>query len=504
MLAPLQVLELEIAPPSRLIPALVLATVLSSLCPQQAWANGAFPTPSQLVSEAGAPEHLLLRTTFGLVYSMDGGTSWDWICEDGLGYANVLPAIGLLDSGTLVAGIPAGILSAELDSCDFPMATGVDSDVVDLAISRSRPGVMVALTVDYEINSSQLWESTDAGSSFAPISNVFPDFIATTLDASPSDPDVLYVSGADVAGDAQGLLMRSEDHGQTFVTHAVPDSVGLLWPYIAAIDPEHPDRIYVRLSGLPGRLKVSDDGGATFSEPLQLASELQAFALSPDGTELLVSSPASGTFRADSDSLKFRQVACVGVGCLLWNDAGIYACGDEVSDGFSVGRLVDEGSTYERLLNFTCLDPTFSCSDTTELGSLCPAAWDAVGPQLSALGECDPNAAPPPFFGSCSGDDPVAGASGGGEAGAKGQSSDTAGGRLGSGGSGGAGAGTAGAAGDGSNGPPAGSGAKSSACGCRLGSENPPNHALIACAMLLLGALARRRFRSCTVKDRVD
>ena len=61
-----------------------LALVL--LAPELAHANGAFPSVSQLVSDPADGDHLVLRTTFGLLVTRDRGGTWDWLCEAGAGY----------------------------------------------------------------------------------------------------------------------------------------------------------------------------------------------------------------------------------------------------------------------------------------------------------------------------------------------------------------------------------------------------------------------------------
>jgi hypothetical protein len=299
------------------------------------------------------------------------------------------------------------------------MSTGIDANVVDLAVSKSTPNVMVALGIDYTTHATQVYESTDAGLSFAAIGPSFPDFLGTTIDVAPGDPDVIYVSGMPTSGSG-GLLLRSTDHGASFESHAIPDSVGLQWPYIGAIDAADSNKVFVRLADVPGRLKVTTDGGETFTEPLQLEYELQGFALSPDGSSVFVSSPARGTFRADSTALEFEQLACSGVSCLKWNGNVLYACGDQTIDGYTVGRSLDQGKSYERLLNFECISPYAECSGSSSVGTICPPLWPFIEMQLAGFGECGAAMPPPPVFDQCLGG---AGAASGGASGSAGSAS---------------------------------------------------------------------------------
>src|SRR5215475_8960530 len=72
-------------------------------------ANGRFPAANQLVASQTDPNYLVLRTTFGILFSHDQGTTWDWICEKGVGYGGVEdPSMGILPSG-VIAGIFGGL-----------------------------------------------------------------------------------------------------------------------------------------------------------------------------------------------------------------------------------------------------------------------------------------------------------------------------------------------------------------------------------------------------------
>jgi hypothetical protein len=485
--------------------AVLLAS--SALLPRRARANGTFPAVSQLVSEPLNPSHMALRTTFGLVFSADAGANWSWICEDALRYTNSLPSVAVLQGGPVVLGVPTGVTVGQLTGCNFAAAKGVADNVVDLAlVPKSQQGVL-ALGVDYVAHTSQLWESMDAGQSFVQLGERFPDFVATTLDAAPSNPDIIYISGMPLQGGAKGLLLRSEDHGKSFIPHEVPDSVGLAWPYIGAIDPESADKVYVRLADVPGRLKVTTDGGVSFSEPLRIDYEMQGFARSPDGKTVLVSSPAAGTFRADASNLQFEKVACSGVSCLLWNDAGLYACGDQSIDGYVVGRSRDGGASFERTLDFSCIRSDSACAQDTSVGSSCPLLWPPIEMQLAGFGACDPNASAPPVFNQClagGGQSGGAGsASGGASAGGGNGTGGTAGNIATSGGSGnGAGSGlggrsAAGAAGEAHSG---GAAARSDS-GCSFASSASPRGAWLAFASLLVSCACRRRTRALQVRE---
>jgi hypothetical protein len=297
---------------------------------------------------------------------------------------------------------------------------------------------------------------------------------------APGDPDVIYVSGMPTSGSG-GVLLRSNDHGKSFESHPIPDSVGVQWPYIGAVDAEDPSKVFVRLSDVPGRLKVTTDGGETFTEPLKLDYELQGFALSPDGRSVFVSSPARGTFRADSSELVFEQLACSGVSCLKWNGDVLYACGDQTIDGYTVGRSLDQGRSYERLLNFECITPYADCPASSPVSKICPPLWPFVEMQLVGFGDCSAAMPPPPVFDQCLGN-----AGNGGNTGSAGTAS-----RGGSGGKASASGGKGGAGGKTS------SKKDSGGCGCYVvGARQRVRFASLFSVAALIASVALRRRRA--------
>jgi hypothetical protein len=200
---------------------------------------------------------------------------------------------------------------------------------------------------------------------------------------------------------------------------------------------------------------------------------VEALAVSPDGKTVLVSSLSAGTFRADADTLEFQRLTCTGVNCLAWNESGLFACGDQGINAFIVGRSFDEGKSYERVLDYSCIRPDYGCDTSSAVGSLCPARWPMIEAQISGFGWCGADEAPPPVFEGCS-----AGAGGQGDTGA-------AGGR--------------GANASGGNGPGLIK-ARGAGCGCSFSepSAMPGGISLLVVGLSLLAkrSLARRRRRS--------
>jgi MYXO-CTERM domain-containing protein len=362
--------------------ALTLAAVLAA--PLPARANGAFPFVSQLVSNAAHPEQLVLRGNFGLVVSRDAGKNWDWLCEAGMGYQNVEPPIALLDSGVIVLATPTGIVRGDSSWCRFETLTN-QGNFVDVSAEHAKPQAAVALSVDLNGLSSQVWESLDDGKTFQPLGPALSDFIATTIDVAASDAQVIYVSGT--SSDGKGLLLRSQDHGASYQPHELPSSLLISTaPYISALDPHSPDTVYLRSDSAPGTLMITRDGGQKLEEMLRLSAPIKAFALSPDGSAVLAATVGSGIYRIDTQTLQQDKLACTGVWCFTWTKDGVFACGDIIANGYLVAASSDEGRTFESLVTPTCLRGPFACDAATSIGKACPDAWPS---QRSLLG---PNA----------------------------------------------------------------------------------------------------------------
>jgi predicted anti-sigma-YlaC factor YlaD len=448
-----------------------------------AHANGRFPAVDQLVAEPGNPDHLVLRATFGLLVSKDRGESWGFLCEDALGYRDMDPALAVLEGGRILLGVTDGVSVGDEAGCTFTHAAGIDGHVIDLTAALGEPGTAYAATIAG--TSTRFWATTNAGDSFEPLGDELPEFTATTLDAAPSNPDVIYAAG--LLGDGGGFL-RSEDRGESFTAFTVPDANAARRPYIAAVDPTDERRVYVRLEGLPGLVFVTEDGGESFTRILALDIPAVGFALSPDGATIVASNPYDGTFNARRGEYAFERVACKGPSCLAFTGDTLYGCGDNYVDGFIVGRSRDLGASFERVADYGCLEGV-SCTTASVTGMLCRAVWPQIAEQLGA-GVCEPRTVPPDR--SCLGGTGEGGAAGdtsttGGtsDGGSAGRGGTPAGGRGGTAGSGGGQAGRDASAGAGA------SAEDPSGCGCRLGSGARGRWDALAVALLSFSWLRR-------------
>jgi hypothetical protein len=361
-----------------------LLALALALFPTRALANGKFPAAGQIVVDPGDAARVLVRTTFGILSSSDGGAHFDWICETGAGYGGGYdPGIAIAAGGSILAGVPDGIRVGREGGCSFTRAAGeVDHGFVsDVSVQKGHPEKAVALRKG-ESGADAVWISTDSGTTWTKAGVDLPsDFSGATLDLAPSDSARLYVGGTRLTGGSfRGAVGRSKDGGSTWEVLLLPPPFETTTPYLAAVDPVDASVIYVRLDGTPGRLLVSKDAGESFSQVLQIPGFMKAFALSPDGATALAGGPSDGVWRAPTQTLAFQKVSSLAASCLAWAGERVYACADQVLVSLSTNM----GSSFTPLLSIRCVRGPLSCDPATSVGAVCPAMWGPIAQQIGA------------------------------------------------------------------------------------------------------------------------
>ncbi len=420
-----------------------------------ALANGRFPDAQQLVVDPSDDAHIAVQTTYGFIITRNAGASWVWSCEQAASYSGILdPPIAIVEAGVLLAAVFDGLSVTSPDGCDYSFVGGelADRFFVDVSTLKQDPSKAIALSSDgLGMNQfdTRVWKTEDGAASFTQLGAALPaSYLAFTLDAAPDDEDLVYLSGFDVISSTvyQGALAVSTDAGASWTLKPIPGSGNDAGPYIAAIDPNDHDTVYVRLASLEGQLLVTHDAGDTWETIFQGEGALLGFALSPDGGQVRVGGDVDGIWASPTSDFQFEQVNTVGVRCLTWaREDLLYACAREAFADFTVGKSSDGGITFEPLHHLSCLDgPDPSCPAGSTIAAECTGPW-AAQKQILQTETCET-------------------ASGGGGSGAGGQ-----------GGSGGA-----------------GTDADDDGCGCRAA----PRHAAGSWLLLALSSLLLRRRRA--------
>jgi hypothetical protein len=285
-------------------------------------------------------------------------------------------------------------------------------------------GVTVALVQNFEAFPTKvvLYESRDSGTTWQKLADLPEQFeSAFTIDVAPSDTSRIYVSTYSPS-QAVGVLLVSEDRGQSWQDRAIPETSSAAAPYIAAVHPELSDVVFVRTDHWDGTaefaaqdaLLVSTDAGVTFQEVIQRQAKLLGFAVSPDGSTVLAGygDPVSagmrtnfedfGVYKAATADFVFDKILNVAVSCLRWTERGVYVCTVQnhpelPSPGMSLGFAENADFTLESveplepLLDVVNVRGPLGCT-----AAACAETWQqglqgnpAVCEQLGAVCDAD-------------------------------------------------------------------------------------------------------------------
>jgi hypothetical protein len=384
--------------------AALVAVALLAL-PAGALANGRFPTARFMTFGPGSGSSQIgLQTTFGYVFSRDGGQTWQLRCEEAIGFDSIEtwdPPLVLTETRA-IAGLPQGLSVAATNYCAFDLATNVpDQPIVDLASDPSGQKVVAALGPIADPNGVAL--SDDGGVTWRRGATLPDNFLILTVEVSPSRPQRVYASGL-VNGNT-GSLFHSDDGGANFMEGTRAFGAGA-YVYISAVDPQNPDRVYVRVdvsvAGNPSGtiLSVSDDGGATFRELKRSHNRMTGFAIAADGKTLWSASPGDlpddGVYRS-TDSGQTWQPMSGGhtVLCLRQHDGILYMCTPpESNDGIALTCSSNGGETFNPVLTWADLAGPESCPADSPGRDLCNPSWDALRSRLVPDGGMPPPGPP--------------------------------------------------------------------------------------------------------------
>jgi hypothetical protein len=400
------------------------------LAASNALANGRFPRAERLIEDPSNPEHLVLAATYGLLTTRDRGGHWYHVCEAAIAGDNAYagdPLLELLAGGVQIVDVQAALVRST-DGCTWTptlgtLANGSIETIDDFAVEPSQRTTAVAVVTRLVdgATSVTLEESVDAGLTWRPIGTPLPVSSVLTLDLDPTNPAHIMATGL-IPGDGghAGVFLKSLDHGSTWMRTAIPNTGDYDAPHIASVSPQDPNHIFVRTdswilpAGAPEEvandaLLYSSDGGASWTELLRRSAKLLGFALSPDGSTVLVGygdpvdaayyvdPMATGVYQASLSNPSFVSIFSGNVTCLAWTHEGTYACTEQPVSGtyeelafFGNGDRLPSGApmTLMRLSDIQgpppCCAPVAAACDWT---SICPR-FNACSDAAAAAPAC--------------------------------------------------------------------------------------------------------------------
>jgi hypothetical protein len=354
---------------------------------QTVHADGGFPDSLGIVLPSDQPERILAATNFGLVVSHDAGQSWQLICEAAIGPYPSLFQVGRAPDDRLFAVTASSLATSSDGGCSWQRASGPfdDTDVIDVFPDPSDAShvLLLAARPPTDTGRLSLFESRDAGQSFGPALYTCADGLTLTgVEISRSDPKTLYLSMYD--GQLQPFLSTSTDGGKTWSQTGLAATLGAQLIRILAVDPQHPELVYLR--GSTGTLDQLVRYDATSHQAHVLLAPkdlLTAFLERGDGTLLVgvlsgrafISHDAGRSFAAWPNAPHLRA---------LGERAGeLYAVADNVLDGYAVAVSTNGGSSWRALLKFAELDALAACPG---LANKCSRALSSLHNSLTVGG----------------------------------------------------------------------------------------------------------------------
>ncbi len=346
---------------------LACAAVLAWLWPMNAGANGRYPQSNQIGVAPSDSNLFVARTTYGLLVTHDHGKYWDWVCESAYGFSvlNLDPSVGLTQGNALVLGKYDGLTVSSDTGCSWSNAPMFDQQYVsDLVVRPDDTHTTLAATSNSFIPeagglaySSQVYQSADDGRTWTTLGRALDStWFIDTLEVAASDRHRIYATGSNTALKQTALLVSTND-GQTWSTYILPtDPVNEPAAFIGAVDPNNPDRVYIRTGGAallqapdggfyypPSRLLVTDNGGKSVHAVVKLGGQMLGFALSVDGGRVFVGGVEDGLLAASTSDFVFARRSSIHVLCLRATQTELWACSDEAS-GFTLGASSNEGA----------------------------------------------------------------------------------------------------------------------------------------------------------------
>jgi len=350
--------------------------VAAALHAAGARANGAFPDSQSIMTPDARPHAIRLATNFGILSSDDDGQTWVWSCEQPETNNGSLYQMGPAPRNRIFVISSEGLAFSDTDSCGWSLAggTAAGAGVLDAFPDPSNVNrVLAVAAVTHDGGAAATYtviESSDGGTTFGPTryTAASGDNI-TGVEIARSAPSTVYVamtSGATFAP----KLARSTDGGSTWKTEdlsaKLPTKTTLI--RIVAVDPTNADRVYLRIHSQAGdafALAVAGASGFTVTTPQAFPGGiLTAYARLASGTIVI-----SGVVGVDQVAYKSGDAGASfqplptppSVRAMSSRGSTLFVVADNVADGYAVGTSVDQGQSWQPLMNYDQVTAIQSC-----------------------------------------------------------------------------------------------------------------------------------------------
>lgn len=262
------------------------------------------PIANPVLSMAALPTALLAGTTAGPYRSVDGGNTW-LLSNNGI--ANFATNALLTDSRypeTAIAGTDQGLFRSNDAGVTWnPTGPGLPASapVNVIVASPSRPNTVFALAnqgVYISQDFTQTWTPANL-----PINPFGPSPGAIAID--PSNPNVVYVSGAYSNTTQQAFFLKSVDGGTTF--QQISTLAMIASSQAIAVDPANSSSLFA--AGIDETVYHSADGGHTWAATSLTSVNLDAVAFDPNHPGNLYALADQGLFLSSDHGVTWQPAA---------------------------------------------------------------------------------------------------------------------------------------------------------------------------------------------------
>ncbi|MBK7861162.1 MAG: hypothetical protein IPJ65_21630 [Archangiaceae bacterium] len=332
-------------------------------------AHGQYPLAYQLLAKPGTPGGYLAGTSFGVLLSRDDGASWQYVCDEAIGYPPAAQPVWVVTgSGKLLGGDLTGLYVSTDEGCTWsqhptfapPADGGMGPGVADLT---SQGGTLYAASAKYGV-SNALWRSTDEGATWAQLPVASNALLFTTVRVAPSRPARVYAAAWWFRPDLTAFLFRSDDGGDAFTRVDVTTALPVRGSFrLMAVSPDDPDVLYAAVQTtdpLRSYFVRSADRGDTWTPLFDTEDLLRSAVIAPGG--LWVS--ADSRIFHSTDGVTFAPLASpTRWACIDRLGGHNYACGWPEVDGYAIAELGSSGQ-LQPLLTWQRISSVAHCPGT--------------------------------------------------------------------------------------------------------------------------------------------
>lgn len=412
---------------------LFLALCASLALATTAAANGRNPQAVGVYFRPGDSNAMYVGTTFGLLASNDGGCTFDWMCEQSIGYGGTWdPHYAVSMDGTIFATTFDGLRMSRDGGCTFSTVAPTNGLWIDALTIGPTGEVWIGIAETGGVN--DIYSSKNNGASFESKGRQSAETWWKSVKVAPSNPARIYITGYQVANTPAAYVYRSDNGGADWTPTSLANVMFGATPVVRvkAIDPINPDVLFMasEAANPPAgdRLYRTPDGGATWTEVLTTTASVHDVLFTDSmhvfvATQIRTATSVVGgpTYASTDGGVTFTEMAGTPrLACLAQApDGALVGCGANWEPDFkAIARSTDGGATWTKVFRFSEMHDAVQCSDGTVQHDMCDVMlWDCpmCGTDLKrqftvkgpSCGASDTSTPPKKSNGCCGAGDPV-------------------------------------------------------------------------------------------------